>query len=122
MDRVMRRTAVVMLLFIAAFVVTLVSVRFERVGPELVITGNVCGPTNNDACYAKVLKGGFPVAYLFDTPTVSRPNQLGFGEDDFRAAPFAVDVAAYLGILAFALRLSNRRKRHAPVAREAQVQ
>jgi hypothetical protein len=69
------------LALIAAITLALVSVYVERTGPDLVQYGNLCGAAALDPCYKPALKGGFPVAYLFDAPGVSRERQLAFGED-----------------------------------------
>ena len=103
-----------MLTLVVATVVALVAVLVERRGPELVVYGNVCGPTASDLCYRPVLKGGFPVAYLFDAPGVSVEDQLAFVEDHFRPVAFVLDVAFYFAIIALgpriAARLRNRRQ------------
>lgn len=108
----MHRAPQVGLAFLLAFALTLLSVRVQRVGPEQAVTGHVCGPTRNDACFADVLKGGFPLAFLFDKPTISRPNQLGFGEDSFRPGAFALDVTIYLLALVLLLASVSRRRQH----------
>jgi hypothetical protein len=81
----------------------------HRVGPEQVVYSNLCGPTSSDLCYKPVLKGGFPVAYLFDAPGVSREDQLGFGEDNFHPDAFAVDVALYFAAIMLARWAISRR-------------
>ena len=83
----------------------------QRKGPEEVVYSNLCGPTMSDLCYKKVLKGGFPIAYLFDAPGVSVEDQLAFGEDNFRGRAFLIDFAAYLAVILLGLwpRLSRRQ-------------
>jgi hypothetical protein len=78
----------------------LLSVRIQRHGPEQVVYSNLCGPAASDLCYRPALKGGFPVAYLFDAAGVSVENQLAFFEDNFRPTAFTLDVALYLAVLA----------------------
>ncbi|HEX8386349.1 MAG TPA: hypothetical protein VF576_09200 [Rubricoccaceae bacterium] len=101
-----RRPALALLL---AVTLAVLSSHVERTGPELVIYGNVCGPTASDPCYRPALKGGFPLAYLSDAPGVSVEGRLSFGEDTFSLGAFALDVALYLALLAFAARAVSRR-------------
>lgn len=82
-----------------AIVLALFSVRVERRGPEQVVYSNLCGPTTSDLCYKPVLKGGFPVGYLFDAAGVSREDQLAFVEDNFHRGAFAIDVAVLFAIV-----------------------
>jgi hypothetical protein len=42
-----------------------------------------------------VLKGGFPVSYLFDAPGISRERQLAFIEDTLHPAALVIDIAVY---------------------------
>jgi hypothetical protein len=42
----------------------------QTVGPEVGSYGNVCGPSGDELCYQELLKGGFPLAYLYDEPAV----------------------------------------------------
>lgn len=95
-----------------AVALTLLSVRFQRTGPEQVVYSNLCGPDANDLCYRPVLKGGIPVAYLFDAPGISVENQLAFVEDDFHGGAFAIDVVLWLAAIivgySLAVRLSSR--------------
>lgn len=87
------------LALIMAITTALLSVYVERIGPELVVYGNLCGPSGSDFCYKPVLKGGFPFAYLFDAPGVSRERQLAFGEDKLHVGGLVANVAAYFVIL-----------------------
>lgn len=66
--------------------------------PQLAQYGNMCGPSTNDPCYEPALKGGFPVAYLFDAPGVSVEHQLSFGEDDLFLGALTLDIALYYAI------------------------
>jgi hypothetical protein len=90
---------VVTLALVAATAVALLTVRIQRTGPEQVVYSNLCGPTGDDLCYKPVLKGGFPVAYLFDAPGVSVEDQLAFFEDNFHPDAFGLDVALYLALI-----------------------
>ncbi|MFC4933036.1 hypothetical protein [Massilia sp. GCM10023247] len=94
----------------AAIVLALASVHVERIGPRLVQYGNLCGPGAADPCYRPELKGGFPVAFLFDAPGVSRERQLAFGEDRLVVGALVLDIAVYFALaLLAALVLSRRR-------------
>jgi hypothetical protein len=85
--------------FISAITLTLLSVHVERMGPELAVYGNLCSPSGSDFCYKLVLKGGFPLAYLFDAPGVSRERVLAFGEDKLSVGALALDIAIYFAIV-----------------------
>jgi hypothetical protein len=94
---------------VLAVVLALLSVCVERRGPEQVVYGNVCGRTGSDLCYRPVLKGGFPVAYLFDAPGVSVEDQLAFIEDDFQLVAFTLDVALYFAVVTLGSQIVARR-------------
>ena len=87
---------------------TLFSVRVQRTGPEQVVYSNLCGPNTSDLCYRPVLKGGLPIAYLFDAPGISVENQLAFVEDHFHAGAFAIDVGIWLVAIVIAYSLAAR--------------
>lgn len=82
-----------------AIALAFLSVHVERIGPELVVYGNLCGSSGSDFCYKPVLKGGFPVAYLFDAPGVSRERVLAFGEDKLSVSALVLDIAIYFAIV-----------------------
>jgi hypothetical protein len=86
------------LVLILAITLAFMSVFVERLGPELVQYGNLCGVASLDPCYKPALKGGFPVAYLFDAPGVSRERQLAFGEDNLYVGGLILDIAVYFAI------------------------
>lgn len=98
------------LTLVMAITSALLSVYVERIGPEQVIYGNLCGPTGFDFCYKPALKGGFPFAYLFDAPGVSRERQLAFGEDELHAGGLITDVAAYFVIFKLIAWVISRRR------------
>lgn len=98
------------LALIAAIVLTLLSVRIERIGPELVQYGNLCGPTGMDPCYKPVLKGGFPVAYLVDAPGISVERQLAFFEDNLHAGALLANGAVYFTTFMTAAWVVARRR------------
>jgi hypothetical protein len=87
------------LALVAAVTVALMSVHVERTGPDLVEYGNLCGPSASDPCYKPQLKGGFPVAYLYDAPGVSRERQLAFVEDKMHVGALIADVTVYFAIM-----------------------
>lgn len=78
--------------------------------PEQVQYGNLCGPTAMDPCYKPALKGGFPVAYLFDAPGISVERQLAFFEDNLHAGALLADVAVYFTMLMTAAWVVSRRR------------
>ena len=90
---------------LAALALTCGSFRYQRRGPERVVVGNLCGPKMDELCLAPVLKGGFPLAYVYDTPGVSVEGKLNiFGEDRFRAGRFLLDLLIYF---AFAIAVTS---------------
>lgn len=95
------RAYLICLSFLLAFTLTVGSFFLQRNGPELIEFGNLCGSLPNELCYEPVLKGGFPIAYVFDAPGISVPRQLG-PEDSFSLGAFALDLAIYffLGLVA----------------------
>jgi hypothetical protein len=97
--------------FVMAVTLAFLSVCVERVGPELVTYGNLCGPGGVAPCYKPVLKGGYPVAYLFDAPGVSVERQLAFGEDKLVAGALVLDIAIYFAITLFAMLFVSHRAR-----------
>ncbi len=102
----LRWTSVALILAIA---LALLSVRVERIGPELAAYGNLCGPSAADPCYEPVLKGGFPLAYLFDAPGISVERQLAFVEDKLSVDALVLDIAIYFALVLIAMRFVSRR-------------
>lgn len=100
----------VILALIAAFALTLVSVNVERVGPELAEYGNLCGPHTNEPCLEPVLKGGFPFAYLFDSPGISVERHLAFVEDQLFVGPLVLDMTIYFAIVLSAIVVVRRTR------------
>jgi hypothetical protein len=94
--------------FALATVLALLSVHIHHTGPELSEYGNLCGPTSSDSCYQPALKGGFPIAYLYDTPGVSVEHQLSLGEDTLHPAALALDVAFYFAAILFIVWIAAR--------------
>lgn len=98
------------LVLIAAIALALLSVYVERTGPELAQYGNLCGPAGMDPCYQPVLKGGFPIAYLFDAPGISRQGQLAFVEDELHVNALVANVAVvFVMLMAIAYAVTHRR-------------
>jgi hypothetical protein len=83
------------LALVTAIALAVLSVNVERIGSELAVYGNLCGPSGSDFCYEPVLKGGFPLPYLFDMPGVSVERQLSFGEDILVVNALVLDIAIY---------------------------
>jgi hypothetical protein len=93
---------------IAAITLALLSVGVERTGPELARYG--------DSIFKPELRGGFPLAYLYDAPGVSVERQLSFGEDKLFVGSLIIDIAIYFAIVLFIiLAVSRARVRnHSP--------
>lgn len=85
--------------FLIASTLALMSVLVQRIGPELVQYGNLCGPTSSDTCYRPALKGGYPFAYLVDTPGVSVEGKLTFIEDTLNPGALLLDLTVYFAAI-----------------------
>jgi hypothetical protein len=102
------------LAIVAAFVLALGSVYIERTGPELAAYGNLCGPRADDPCLEPVLKGGYPLAYLVDTPGIAVERKLAFVEDQLLPSALILDIAIYFMLVLSAILLRSgqfRRRR-----------
>jgi hypothetical protein len=88
----------------------LLSVHIERIGPDLVEYGNLCGPHADGPCYRPVLKGGFPLPCLFDAAGISVEGKLSFGEDRLSVGALVLDAAFYCAILLLAMLAVLRRR------------
>lgn len=106
----MTKSGLTGLALISAVTLALLSVYIERIGPELAQYGNSCGPGAAEPCYKPVLKGGFPVAYLFDAPGISVERQLAFLEDTLFAGALVLDIAIYFAIVLLAMLVFSRRR------------
>ncbi|MEK8033467.1 hypothetical protein AACH06_21820 [Ideonella sp. DXS29W] len=84
------------------------SMFIERSGPDMVSYGNLCGPSFSDPCLAPVLKGGFPIAFLFDSPGVSVEHELFVGEDMFQPKAFAWNTAIHALVIGLAVLMARR--------------
>jgi hypothetical protein len=92
-------------LLLATLAITLstMSVFVQRTGPESAPYGNLCGTSSNDLCLEPVLKGGFPVAFLFDQPGVSVEHRLSLGEDALHIGAFVGNTILYfVGVMLLA--------------------
>ena len=98
------------LALVLAFALAVLSSFVQREGPELESYGNLCGPAANESCYKPALKGGLPLAYLFDAPGVSVERQLSFGEDTLHPLALVLDIAVYWAAIMFAIWFANRRR------------
>ena len=94
-----KKLGLIVLTLISAAALAFLSVCVEQVGPEVAVYGNLCGLTVDESCYEPVLKGGFPVGYLFDAPGISVQRQLSFGEDKLIISALILNIAFYFAIL-----------------------
>jgi hypothetical protein len=101
---------------VAALTLTCGSFAYQRRGPELVVVGNLCGPKMDQFCYAPVLKGGLPLAYIYDTPGVSVEGKLSIGEDKFRGGRFLLDALIYFALAMAAFGAAHVGKRRSPAS------
>ena len=97
-------------LIIVSACLALLSVKIERRGPELVQFSDMCGPRSDQPCLRPSLKGGYPMAFVVDTPGVSVENQLFF-EDRFIPLGFVVDWAVCAAGLWLLFRIHGLRRR-----------
>ena len=101
----------ILLMALFALVLTCASFWYQRRGPELVVTGNLCGPNTDQFCYEPAFKGGFPLAYIYDSPGISVYGKIALVEDRFLRGRFLIDVLAYFLVLMIAGRLYDARRR-----------
>jgi hypothetical protein len=68
---------------------------YERIGPAPTSWRDteLCSFSPPRPCRDGVLQAGWPLAYLVDTPGISRVGQLALVEDQFRPAAFVADAA-----------------------------
>lgn len=104
----MRRLLSLVALLLSALLLTGLSSNVERNGPELAAYGNLCGAEHDEPCMKQRLNGGFPWAYLFDSPGISVEGQLSFGEDEVRMYPLLADIAAYLAVIMVCAHVGRR--------------
>jgi HAMP domain-containing protein len=97
------KVSVAVFALISAITLALLSVFVERASPELVRYG--------DSDFRPVLKGGFPLAYLFDMPGVSVQGKLSFGEDILSVGALVFDIAIYFAIILLITEALSRRSR-----------
>lgn len=93
-----------------ALALAILSSFIQGEGPEFASYGNLCGPATNEGCYKPVLKGGFPLAYLFDMPGVSVERHLSFGEDTLHPVALVLDITIYWSAIMFVIWFANRRR------------
>jgi hypothetical protein len=77
---------------LASFVLTLTSSFIHQNGPETAQYSNLCEITGDNSCHELIIKGGFPIPYLFDKPGVSIEHQISIFEDDFLIDKFLIDL------------------------------
>jgi hypothetical protein len=110
----LRGAALVTAGLLGALLLTLASMYWERRGPELVENGNLCGPNRDEICWEPALKGGLPLAWVRDIPTISVPGKLHWAEDRVDVAAFWIDVAFWFGVLALLRRVTPRASPRPP--------
>lgn len=110
MKAVIRVVGLALAAVLLATALAILSVYIERTGPELAAYGNLCGASTNEPCYELALKGGYPFAYLFDSPGVSVEHKLSFIEDKFIPSWFLANCLAYLFILCCAYVFYKRKQ------------
>lgn len=110
MKNYLRKLRLLGLALVLAITLALSSAYVERVGPDVVSYGNVCGRGGSDQCYKPVLKGGFPFPYLFDAPGVSVERQLSFGEDNLRMVALVANIAIYFAMMVLVVVAVRRRR------------
>ena len=106
----MRRVRSIIGISSIALALASLSVVYERRSDEVAVVGNVCGPSTNEACVERRLAAGFPLAYMYDRPSISVPGTIHFVEDEFRALPFALNILIYLGVLVLLFRFIEWRR------------
>ena len=106
----MTRTPLLLFLaLILALALTLLSVVIVRDAPGVV--GNLCGPNQDELCYAPLPTAGFPFAYWIDQGGISVPGSLG-SEDAFSVLAFWGDFLIYFPlVLAAGWSILQRRSR-----------
>jgi hypothetical protein len=93
-----------------AFVLTCVSIAYQRYGPEEGISGNVCGRLGWDLCYVPVRNGGFPFAYLVDKPSISVSGSLGLLDDEFRPWLFLLDMLFFSIVITVVMEIGKNTR------------
>lgn len=112
MTRTRLRLTLLCLALVAATALTLLSVNIERIGPEQVQHGNLCGAPRFDPCYKPALKGGFPIGYLYDQPGISVEGKLAFIEDKLYIGAFLANLSFYFAALMLIGWIVERRRPH----------
>ncbi len=110
MKRTLSRLTFTSLALAAATTLALPSVSVERVGPEQVQHGNLCGAPRFEPCYKPGLKGGFPIGYLYDQPGISVEGKLAFIEDKLYIGALLANIAFYFGALMLVGWIVKRRR------------
>lgn len=104
----MNRLTVILLFLLLSLIFTVLSGFYQRPSNEIVQWGTECDIEHWFHCFHPNLSGGFPFAFIFDTPTTSVHNSLGL-EDDFRWYPFIIDMCLYfIGLIFSYTTLLNR--------------
>jgi hypothetical protein len=87
-------TKIIMVILFLSFVVALLTGFYQRSSNEIAQWSNLCGKDDYSNCYFPSISGGFPFAFVFDSPGISVQQALG-PEDEFRWLPFIIDIWFY---------------------------
>jgi len=94
----------VITLFFVAILITLLSGLYQRPSNEFVLWSTECSQQQWFNCFHPSISGGFPFAFIFDSPVTSVPNSIGI-EDDIRWYPLIFNIWLYFIILFASFRL-----------------
>jgi hypothetical protein len=86
--------------------------------PVRMAVGNMCEPTRDNPsgyCFRQLPAGGWPVAFIYDSPGTSVLGVLGM-EDDFKPGPFLIDTAVFGALPAIGAVVFGMRRRRSSEA------
>jgi hypothetical protein len=86
---------------------TCASFAYQQMGPEIGVYGTECKDQPRGFCYGPLLGAGLPMQYVLDQPGVSVMYKWGM-EDNFRIAPFLLDVLFYSAIIYGSIKFIRR--------------
>lgn len=110
MDSVTQRISIFLMILALAIGITLSTFTYQRYGPFMGVHGNSCGSGDTgELCIEPVLQAGWPLPYVFDSPTISVPEKL-FTEDELNLGFFALDVAFFACCVNTVWQLFEKRK------------
>ncbi len=105
----MNRLTAILIFLLLSLVITLLSGFYQRPSNEIVQWGTECAAEYWFQCFHPNLSGGFPFAFIFDSPNTSVHNSLG-AEDDFRWYPFIINIWLYFIALIFSYKTLFKRR------------